>query len=334
MEHPDRSLRIIWAMLACLIVPVTLTLLSIDEVTEIVTKEDDPTPYGYTWSLTIFLIPLIAIAIWFATNRQYKIEAKAFMLTAGGVLVMGTVLDIMFGYLFFRFPDPHSALGIWLPAFGWTDGWVWGYLPIEEFLFYILGGLVMTSLYVWGDTYWFNRYSQQNHKILAAIAPRFSFHVPTALIGFVAIGVAWLYKKYGNHPYNEGFPGYFAFLVLMAILPTMSLYKAAKDMINWRAFAFMYSYMLLVSLMWEATLALQYGWWNYKTEQMMGLMIKPWWDLPVEAVMLWFAAAWGPVVTYSVLRVKFHQKAVKLGLIKVNTAKAEPNNPPNSNDGD
>jgi len=49
---------------------------------------------------------------------------------------------------------------------------------------------------------------------------------------------------------------------------------------------------------------------------MMGLMIKPWWDLPVEAVMLWFAAAWGPVVTYSVLRVRFHQKAVAKGLIK------------------
>ena len=46
---------------------------------------------------------------------------------------------------------------------------------------------------------------------------------------------------------------------------------------------------LLISLLWEVTLAIPYGWWDYRPGAMMGLAIAAWRGLPVEAVCVWLA---------------------------------------------
>ena len=50
------------------------------------------------------------------------------------------------------------------------------------------------------------------------------------------------------------------FLVLTAMLPSSALLPMAWEVINWRAVSLTMFTMLLTSLLWEATLAVPYGW--------------------------------------------------------------------------
>jgi len=60
---------------------------------------------------------------------------------------------------------------------------------------------------------------------------------------------------------------------------------------------------VLVSLLWEATLALPYGWWGYRTTAMLGLTIRAWSQLPVEAVWVWLAVSFTTVISYGVVKI-------------------------------
>jgi hypothetical protein len=79
-----------------------------------------------------------------------------------------------------------------------------------------------------------------------------------------------------------------------------------RNFINWRAFAFGYFLLLLVSLIWEATLGMPYRWWDYDTNQMLGIHILAWGKLPVEAVLLWLVAGWGAIISFEFFRILFH----------------------------
>jgi hypothetical protein len=56
-------------------------------------------------------------------------------------------------------------------------------------------------------------------------------------------------------------------------------------------------------LLWEATLALPYGWWEYRPGSMLGLHIGAWSRLPIEAVFVWFAVTFTTVITYEVIKI-------------------------------
>ena len=102
--------------------------------------------------------------------------------------------------------------------------------------------------------------------------------VAAALI-LLAVG----YKKmFSGSP--EGFPGYFTFLVAGAFAPSAGLFASARPLVNWRAFSLTLFMIVLVSLVWEATLAIPYGWWGYEPRQMLGLRVGAWSGLPIEAV--------------------------------------------------
>ncbi len=60
--------------------------------------------------------------------------------------------------------------------------------------------------------------------------------------------------------------------------------------------------------MWEATLALPYGWWDYNHNQMVGVFITPWSSLPIEAVVLWVAATWSNIAIYEVAKLWVHRR--------------------------
>jgi hypothetical protein len=57
-----------------------------------------------------------------------------------------------------------------------------------------------------------------------------------------------------------------------------------------------------VSLLWEATLAIPYGWWGYQNEEMMGISILAWGGLPLEAVALWIAVTYATVIVFEVIK--------------------------------
>ena len=79
--------------------------------------------------------------------------------------------------------------------------------------------------------------------------------------------------------------------------------EITRRFINWRAFSFAFFVMLLISLVWEATLASPYGWWGYPPEAMMGIFIGAWSELPMEAVLVWLAVTFTTVIIYEVVKI-------------------------------
>lgn len=72
--------------------------------------------------------------------------------------------------------------------------------------------------------------------------------------------------------------------------------------INWRAFSLTLFIILLTSLLWEATLGVPYGWWDFQDAQMIGLRITAWSRLPVEEVFVWIAVTYATVIVYEIVR--------------------------------
>jgi hypothetical protein len=96
---------------------------------------------------------------------------------------------------------------------------------------------------------------------------------------------------------------YEAFPVLGAFVPAMSFFPVARRFINWRALSLTLFLMLLISLLWEATLALPYNWWNFQHRQMIGPFIGAWSGLPVEEVCVWIAVTYATAIVFEVVKV-------------------------------
>ncbi len=90
---------------------------------------------------------------------------------------------------------------------------------------------------------------------------------------------------------------------MAAFVPSAGFFRTAQPFINWRAFSFTFFFIVLVSLLWEATLAIPYGWWGYRAAAMLGLTIGAWSQLPVEAVCVWLAVSFTTVIGYEVVKI-------------------------------
>ena len=87
----------------------------------------------------------------------------------------------------------------------------------------------------------------------------------------------------------------------MAVTPSILFFPVANRFINWRAFSLAFLFILLVSLFWEAAIAVPYQWWGFQRRQMLGLLIKGFSDLPVEEPILWLAVTWATVIVYETI---------------------------------
>jgi hypothetical protein len=92
----------------------------------------------------------------------------------------------------------------------------------------------------------------------------------------------------------------------LGFLPTFLLLRGVAPFVNWRAFGFTYPILMLISVMWEATLGVPYDWWNYHHHQMLGIRFFAWSNLPLEAVLLWLVIAWDCILVYETFRVIGH----------------------------
>jgi hypothetical protein len=284
-------------MLAMVVIPAALTLHSVHSPGTL-TLGPNPSPHGYSWSLLLFIIPIVTISCWFLPSEGLEIPQRAFWKTIGILVPLGWLLDFIFAQWFFCYPNSKATLGILAPALG---PWV----PIEEYVFYFTGFIAVLLLYVWLSEYWLAAYSVADYPAEArAMRGLIQFHPTSLILAVVLIGAALLYKKeFAPLEAREGFPGYFTFLVGGALVPAMSFYPVARRFINWRAFSLTLFFMLLVSLLWEATLALPYGWWNFQHRQMIGLFIGAWSDLPIEEVCVWIAVAYATTIVFEVVKV-------------------------------
>jgi hypothetical protein len=286
------------AMAAVLIAPFALTLNTVSQPRALEDFHTNPTPRGYTWSLSLFVVPVVVLAIWLARRRENKIQNKAFWLTTAVVAGGGFVLDALLGRTFFTFENQDAVLGIHFYGWSSVDGWQ-KVLPVEEIFFYLFGALATLLVYIWGDEFWFAAYNVDNTpRKQLRLRQLFSFHIESAIFGVVIFFAGWLWKKFSPHADHEGFPGYFLFLTLVALTPSIVFFPVARPFINWRAFSLGFIFMLLVSLFWEATLAVPYQWWGYRKPQMLGLFINGFCGLPVEAALLWLAITWATIIIY------------------------------------
>jgi hypothetical protein len=128
------------------------------------------------------------------------------------------------------------------------------------------------------------------------------FHPTSLVVGVALIAVAIIYKKWFSSV-PGGWPGYFIVLIAGGLIPSVSFYPVARRIINWRALSLTMFFILLVSMLWEATLALPYGWWNYQHRAMMGVFIGAWSGLPIEAVLVWLAVTYGTVILFEVVKI-------------------------------
>lgn len=301
----NREVQVVFAMIAALVLPATVALWTVKHPGRLVIDNPNPTPYGYTWSLVVFLLPVLLLGWWFRRVPKTTIERRAFAWTVVLFTGAGFALDIWLGNTFFVFPNRGATSGLYLPGYDWVEGWRVN-LPIEEFFFYYLGALFMVLVYIWGDVYWFGRYNDDDYSTAAGTLPKLVHpHAISLLIGVVLVVGGILFKKFGPHPDHAGFPAYWTLLVLVAIVPSSLFFPSVKPVINWRAFSFTLFSLLLISLIWEATLGVPYQWWGYDRRWMLGIRLDAWSNLPLEAVVMWFAAGWGIVIVFEVLRIHF-----------------------------
>ena len=282
-------------MLAMIAVPAGITLhtVLVPAVTHI--PSTNPTPHGYTFSLLLFIVPILVIGLWFLPSENLRIPRSSFWRTLAILVPIGFGLDFFFANSFFVYPNPGSTLQISAPAIG-------GPVPIEEYFFYFTGFLAVLLIYVWLGEYWLSAYSVLDYRTEAKQLPRLlQFHPTSLIVGLALIGAAVLYKK-AFSPFPDGFPAYFAVLVIGGLVPSAAFFPIARRLINWRAFSLTIFMILLTSMFWEATLAVPYRWWGYQQRQMMGLFIGAWSGLPIEAVVVWIAVTYGTTIVYEIMK--------------------------------
>ena len=318
MRSQLKTARVVFALLAVMIIPTVVTLHRVQQGLDPMDlkRDHNPTPLGYTVSLLIYLVPVVAMYLWF--RRRYRegsgvdYRRGAYRWTLWSLIPVGYVLDIAFGFPFLKFENKNAVLPYPppLPAFSYDAGRFVSYLPLEEFVFYTLGFMAVLSTYIWCDRYWLSRYNVPDYEQPPSDAGRglperivrLNLVEPVA-ISVTLIALAMAYKWYGPHPYHQGFPSYFTFLVLASLFPSVLFFRTTGRFVNWPAVSFTLLCVTLTSLIWEATLAIWYGWWGYKEQHMMGLFILGWHKLPIEAALLWVSVTFTTVIVYETFKI-------------------------------
>ena len=295
-SNPKAGAWIVSAMLAIVAVPVGITLHTVRDPATVLLPGSNPTPFGYSWSLLLFIIPILVIGGWFLPSERVRIPKRAFWRTIWILVPIGFGLDFFFAHCFFEFKNAGATVGIRAPAIG-------GGVPLEEYVFYFAGFLAVLLIYIWLDEYWLAEYNLSVVGDPPTEIERFlKFHPASLIVGLALIAIAILYKKL-HSPFPQGFPGYFTVLILGGVVPSATLFHTARRFINWRAFSLTIFMILLISLFWEATLAVRYQWWGYQQKEMMGISIGAWAGLPIEAVLVWIAVTYGTTIVYEVMKV-------------------------------
>jgi hypothetical protein len=291
---PRTSFLLVIGILVMIAIPAALTLHTARVAPSVDHATQNVTPYGYTISLLLFIVPILAISVWFLPKEQVHVSKKSFWRTIALLFPLGVILDFFFARFFFTFPNPDATLRIKAPALG-------GGVPVEEYLFYFTGFVAVLLIYIWLDEYWLAAYSIPVNAARRIDFDRLlRFHPESLILGIALIAGAILFRH--SVLGTPGFPGYFAFLVIGALGPSSLLFPSALPVINWRAFGLTFFLIVLISLLWEATLALPYGWWGFREEQMMGIYITAWSRLPLEEVCIWCAVTYATVIVYEIVR--------------------------------
>ena len=292
---PRLSFWLVAIMLGMVSVPAYFTLHRAKITPPALPLTPQPSPYGYTVSLLLFIVPVLVIAGWLIPQEGIKVSKRALAWTIGLLFPLGAALDFFFASIFFTFPNAGATLGIAAPALHKP-------VPVEEYVFYLTGFLFVVLLYVWLDEYWLAAYTVPGSDATRISFDRLlRFHPKSLLLAVALIAAAFLYRHIFA-PSLAGFPAYFLVMAIGALLPSSVLLPSARPVVNWRAFSLTMFMVLLISLLWEVTLALPYSWWNFQDDQMIGLRITAWARLPIEEVVLWITVCYISIFVYETVK--------------------------------
>jgi len=253
----------------------------------------------YFRSLILWALPVAFLYPRFLsrTHRGSR-RRQAFWWTTLTIVLLGVALDWVFGGLILDF-SCGPGKGKYIVPCVWGIG---GSVPIEEFLFYVLGAMAVLLVYIWGDQYWFALYNIRQRESLIPAAGHIidmSWETLGLLAGLLLIGIDWKLSytwDFASHtftalPFHSIVPTYYAFLAVAAFAPLVFLYRSVMPFVNWRALSFAGMFVILTASVWEVTLALPNKWWSYKWDAMIGKRIPAWsWttqQYPIEALIVW-----------------------------------------------
>src|SRR5437773_6803866 len=225
MRESAKPFYVVFAIAAALVVPAAIALRTVIHPAILQATSENPTPLGYSWSLLLFVVPIGGLGWWFACRPDLVFPRKAFWRTIAVLAPLGFVLDLLFGNSFFIFPNKAATLGCEIPAVG-------GSIPIEEFVFYLAGFMLVLLSYIWCDEYWMAAYDVSDYTAAAkGIARIVRFHFASVALGVALIAAAVLYRKFVSGA-ADGFPWYFIYLVCASIIPSAGVFHTAQPFIN------------------------------------------------------------------------------------------------------
>lgn len=253
----------------------------------------DVAPMGYFWSNVIWIITSILLTIELI-KIKHLLNVNAIVLTL--VIITGNcfLLDLFFASRFFVFPNKAAIIGWHINGYNWETGNFTFPIPLEEFIFYISGLYFILVFYLFNRHSWLVKYTISPSTITSMSNVSRNCNIFTSIIVIFGIILKFLCI-------NDIFPEYFLWILSCSFVPSTWLYGKIKHLVNWQAFSFTLSIVLLVSIIWEVTLALPYGFWNYRHTSMIGIFIKPWNNLPIESVFIWIITPFTVVFLYEYL---------------------------------
>gem|GEM_PF-398610 len=334
LTRKGQDLLAVVALMAMLALASALAIIRVGVSQQPVDPTLNPSPLGYTYSLALFIIPCVVFGVWVWRSPRTTEQRHACVFTLLLLMPLGFILDAFFGRMFLRFPNLNATLGILLPGYDLRTGWRgllgsgWEpFLPLEEFAFYGLGFIAMLLAYIWADEILFRANKVDDHQRTPRVFRGWKATLLFWLaVGAVLFGMAWLIRRAVPSQSGTAFPGYFLFLLIASIVPSLFCSRVAFQFINWRALTIGWLFVLAISQFWEASLGVPYGWWAYEPDQMMGIFLKPHCNLPIEAVLVWTLGSWTTVILYETILTALYagRKALRLfGIVRAAEAELE-----------
>lgn len=278
----------------------------------------------YFKSLFFWVVPVVLLLprLYHVTHAGGR-RRRAFWYTVAFIFLSGCFLDFILGGWILEFAESGY---IWRFPFG-------QHIPLEEVLFYLLGGMAILLVYFWADEFWMLKYNVRQHRTNDEI---FGDDFKLVQVSGMAIGVAiamivagaLIKLRFGHGAWPP--PYYFTFLVVAALAPAIVFYRSLENLVNWRAFSFTCLYVLVTSCIWEVTLGIARKWWWYKAPPaVMGWNIPAFGRdtrfYPIEALIVWLVVSFDTVLAYEFIKGVLHDKrSVRATLFGGQPATPEP----------
>lgn len=251
----------------------------------------DATPLSFTWSNLIFVLPTVVL-VRQLVRRQ--IVLSPLILSWGILSILVVALDVLVIAQEFKFPNKQAVWGWYVTAFN-VDTRSFDYpVPVEDVVFYVVGIGFVLSTYVWLSDVWLSKYRP---PYCSTSRMFWSSGLDDCVWrnALAVIATATLVKSLKCACFS--LPWYLLAHIIFCWIPAMYLHARVRHCVNWPALSTTVLIVLLLSCIWEATLAVPCRWWEYHTEPLVGVYLVPW-NLPIEAIFMWTESSLLPVFGY------------------------------------